>query len=456
LEKINISKHKNFCPLPWMHLYKDTDHSVKLCCADRGEPLGDLSKNTFEEIKNNDEFIKIRKQFLNDERPERCKDCWISEDNNRHSLRTSNLHYTKTSPYYNEFANDNINYLDFRTSNLCNLGCKICMPHFSSKLAEAWDSEGLILDDGSVYRKGNKEYYTSFHKRRVKFNDIGNILSPDLSRVYFAGGEPLLSDEHWTILDNLKEHGLTDISLMYNTNFTLLTYKGKDLLDYVKDFKEVELCCSLDGIGESFDYWRTGGKWETILKNLDRVKEFRDSGYPNVILGVTSAVGWMNFKEVFKLHKFLVEEGYLLVDETASRALQMQPVYGLGVSFEYTPPLIREEILEIFDEYEQWRDSTFDKKFGVLDNITMLRNLVKNSEFNIYNFISWVQHNKSMDNYFGTELGDQYSFKNKEFLNIIKDIYSTKGKINVRLTSIYESLLSDLTLSDTIRKLYII
>ena len=183
-QMVNIENHKNFCPLPWMHLYKDTDHTVKLCCADRGESLGNLSKNTFEEIKNNDNFISIRKQFLNDERPDRCRDCWLAEDNGRHSLRTSMLSYTQENKLYNEQANHHVGYLDFRTSNLCNLGCKICIPHFSSKLAEVWGEAGLLKNNGSLYHKGDKKYYTSFHKNRVKFKDIGTIITDKLFKIY--------------------------------------------------------------------------------------------------------------------------------------------------------------------------------------------------------------------------------------------------------------------------------
>ena len=408
-----------------MHLYKDTDHTVKLCCADRGEPLGNLSKNTFEEIKNNDNFISIRKQFLNDERPDRCRDCWLAEDNGRHSLRTSMLSYTQENKLYNEQANYHVGYLDFRTSNLCNLGCKICIPHFSSKLAEVWGDAGLLKNNGSMYHKGDKKYYTSFHKNRVKFKDIGTIITDKLFKIYFAGGEPLLSDEHWYILDYLKKEKITDITIMYNTNFTLLNYKGKDLLEYIKDFREVHLSCSLDGIEESFDYWRTGGKWQTILENLDRVKNFRDNGHSNIILGVTSAVGWMNFREVFKLHKFLVDEGFLLKDGNSKKALQMQPVLNSGVSFEHTPPIIKDEILDLLDEYEKWRDLTFSKENRVLDNITILKNLVKNSKFSFAKFNRWLTHNKTLDKHFGTKLENQYTFQNPEFVRVMKILYKT-------------------------------
>jgi len=428
---VNIRKHKNFCPMPWMHFYKDTDHTVKLCCNDRGAPLGNFQDSTFEEIRNNDEYKKIRKQFLNDERPERCKACWFDEDNGRHSLRTSFLSYTEENQEYTEVATDPITYLDYRTSNLCNLGCKICIPHFSSKLAQIFKNKNLHkVNKNNPLLDKDIDFYVDLHKSRVKLNDIGNeevttygILSPFLSKIYFAGGEPILSDEHWNILDELIEKNYTRIKLMYNTNFTLLTYKGRNLLDTVKQFKEVVFNLSLDGIEKSFEYWRTGGKWQDIQSNLDYMKSVRDSGYDNVIIGVTSAVGWMNFKEVFRLHKYLVDNGYIVVNEKAETALQMQPVLYKGVSFEYTPKQIKDEILECLDEYDEWRDSTF-KSVKVLDNTSILRNLVNNSIHDEDKLDEWVKHNCALDDHFGTKFDNVYNFRTEGFNKYLQDKFN--------------------------------
>jgi len=268
------------------------------------------------------------------------------------------------------------------------------------------------------------------HKSRVKLNDIGNeevttygILSPFLSKIYFAGGEPILSDEHWSILDELIEKNYTRIKLMYNTNFTLLTYKGRNLLDTVKQFKEVVFNLSLDGIEKSFEYWRTGGKWQDIQSNLDYMKSVRDSGYDNVIIGVTSAVGWMNFKEVFRLHKYLVDNGYIVVNEKAETALQMQPVLYKGVSFEYTPKQIKDEILECLDEYDEWRDSTF-KSVKVLDNTSILRNLVNNSIHDEDKLDEWVKHNCALDDHFGTKFNNVYNFRTEGFNKYLQDKFN--------------------------------
>ena len=39
----------------------------------------------------------------------------------------------------------------------------------------------------------------------------------DVEEIYFAGGEPLVMQEHYTILEKLIEAGRTDVRLRYNT-----------------------------------------------------------------------------------------------------------------------------------------------------------------------------------------------------------------------------------------------
>lgn len=440
IKDIDVSNHKNFCPLPWMHLYKDTDHTVKLCCADKGKVLGDLRKNTLEEIRTSEEFIKVRQAFLNDERLDRCKDCWYKEDNGSHSLRKAHLNYvTNHKSYYNEFEPAPIHYLDYRTSNLCNLGCKICIPHFSSKLAEAWESEGLFENKNDYYireGKNTKEYFLNFIKERVKFKTIEPILSENLKNIYFAGGEPILADEHWYIIEKLKEKKLFDTSFLYNTNFTLLSFKNKNLLEELKDFKHIDLSLSLDGIGKSFDYWRTGGKWSKIVENLEKVKEFRKNGYTNFNLGVSSAVGWMNFYEVFKLHKFLIENEYIEINENIAGAISMQPVFNLGINFEQTPPMFIPELLQYVDEYEQWIDDTF-KEHKPLDCTSIIRNMISKKRYNMYDLKIWLDHNKKLDNYFGTDFKNVYNFKTENFSNLIYQFYSNTDIIPLELQNRY-------------------
>ena len=51
-----------------------------------------------------------------------------------------------------------------------------------------------------------------------------------MEEVYFAGGEPLIMEEHYRILQRLVEKKMFHVRLKYNTNFSQGIYKGVDVL----------------------------------------------------------------------------------------------------------------------------------------------------------------------------------------------------------------------------------
>ena len=53
-----------------------------------------------------------------------------------------------------------------------------------------------------------------------------------VEEIYFAGGEPLLMEEHYRILNRLVDDGRTEeVTLKYNTNFSTMAYKKTNVLD---------------------------------------------------------------------------------------------------------------------------------------------------------------------------------------------------------------------------------
>ena len=72
-----LLQNDNFCILPWMHLYKHQDNTVRLCCVDKGEPIGNLETETVDEIRNGEAAVSLRQQFLDGEKPERCSELLV-------------------------------------------------------------------------------------------------------------------------------------------------------------------------------------------------------------------------------------------------------------------------------------------------------------------------------------------------------------------------------------------
>ena len=60
-----------------------------------------------------------------------------------------------------------------------------------------------------------------------------------LEEIYFAGGEPLIMEEHYRILKKLDERKMYHVRLKYNTNFSQMVYKGLDVMEMWSRFDSV-------------------------------------------------------------------------------------------------------------------------------------------------------------------------------------------------------------------------
>lgn len=425
---------ESFCILPWLHLYKNMDDGVKLCCTDRGANIGSLKTDSIQDIRNSKEFNKLRESFLNGEKLSRCGECWQHENNGYRSYRQSmNFAYKDIIEETDNFLPDkplDIRYVDYRPSNICNLACKICSPRFSSKLIDPW------LEAGQISNEEASEL-TKLNNERVSIEVINSELKK-VDNVYFAGGEPMIADDHWTLLEKLISKNSQEIALKYNTNLTHLSFKGKSVEEYWPKFKKVLVGASLDGIGTEFNHVRTGGKWETIVKNLNRVKDLTEKvkadilkkhNYPRKNMGIEllceSTVGWLNLKSVFKLHKFLVENEYVTLDDPFMPKIEAKPLnFPYGASLDNTPALIKEELLEEIEGYKQWLSSVHpyvtDARLSDIDSLSVM---VQSSVYDEAKMVEWLKLNKVIDTKYRLNTPETFKFKNEDWNRKFKQLY---------------------------------
>jgi radical SAM protein with 4Fe4S-binding SPASM domain len=294
-----VAKYKTqdtFCVLPWIHLYVGTDGNVLPCCvADHQHPMGNIEEHTVDKIIKSAEFNRLRKNMLTGSRSKECSRCYVQEDAGLPSTRQGNNKIWKNIKR-EDFAQDgSIDkfdpvYLDIRLNNICNLKCRMCSGYFSSAIAQ----EEVVLF-------GKKESVQSSLKMQQRNLGLKEILqyAPTAEKIYFAGGEPLLTAEHYEILDALIACGNTDLEIIYNTNFTTLTYRGRSVLDLWKQFFNIKIGASLDAEGDVAEYVRHGTNWDTIESNLNAVK----TQCPHVNFIVTSTVGLLNVDSLIELQQ---------------------------------------------------------------------------------------------------------------------------------------------------------
>ncbi len=276
----DLKKSKSFCIIPWVHLQFEPHNKVIPCCltSPYNYDLGDLSTNTIEEIWNSPKQKALRREMLKGDRPKICKKCWNMEDqgmvsNRQHNNKTYKKvmkeveHITLPDGTVPEMR---LKYWDMRFSNICNLKCRSCGPKHSS----SWVPDAIKI-------WGKKRYMAENKKGLNVVNDIEGqskltFLEDQIQhveRIYFAGGEPMMMDDHWYILDLLKKHKRFDVRIMYNTNMARLDWKGKNVVDYWKLWNpgKIEIWPSLDEYGDRAELVRSGTIWPKTLKNIETI-----------------------------------------------------------------------------------------------------------------------------------------------------------------------------------------
>lgn len=152
---------KTFCVLPWMHLATSASGNLRVCCnstpgknfitKSNGTPYK-IYKDDLKEAWNSEVYTTIRKQLLNDERPEMCQRCFREEDAGVSSARQAwNKKWQKDIEYTEDVSFD-VKYVDLRLGNLCNLKCRMCNPYASNMWVKEWNLVEDALSESEYKR----------------------------------------------------------------------------------------------------------------------------------------------------------------------------------------------------------------------------------------------------------------------------------------------------------------
>lgn len=285
-----------FCILPWIHIYANPDGSVLPCCiAEHHEHMGNVQTQSLYEIWNGEEFKEMRRNMMAGYKCKQCTACYKVEEVGLQSFRQGrNKKYSHYIPLVDNTYGDGsldeitLRYFDIRWSNICNFKCRSCSGTYSSSLAKEEGRDNVFIYAGG---KDNDRLYDQF---QPYFKDIEEF--------YFAGGEPLLTDKHYEILEHLISIGKTDVRLSYNTNLSVLKYKKKSVLDLWKHFSNISVEASLDSWGSRAEYIREGTDWEVIENNIRQIQKET----PHVKLQFHSVVSVFNIATLDSFLEYMV------------------------------------------------------------------------------------------------------------------------------------------------------
>jgi radical SAM protein with 4Fe4S-binding SPASM domain len=348
--KKTVLSGNTLCVLPWIHLYVNPQGLVGTCCEfNEHYPLGKISVNPLDQIANSTAMKTVRNQMLSGQRPDICSACWNKEDAGLPSARQvfnqQFSHYknlTEQTKKDGSFEHFKLRYLDFRANNICNLKCRMCSGKFSSRIAK---EENDLYDDSTfVDLKLTAEEITStllFIEENIDYLDT----------IYFAGGEPLIMEEHYKILDLLLKYNKSDIKIIYNTNLTQLSYKKYNVVDYWKKFSDITIGASIDLIGPQADYIRSGTNYDLLESNYEDIKDY-------VNFTITSIVHWCNVFNLPKLQQHWISNKKLNPKKLSFRAL----IYPENMTLQVLPLPYKKLAEATINQHIVWLSSISETK----------------------------------------------------------------------------------------------
>ena len=236
-----------YCPLPFKHAFVDST-GVSACCNTQRHPVDLGSWHNHPALK------KLQDHFLAKEIPNECRNCVSQETTQGRSLRTDSLR-----DYENQFFTETkIDFIDYRSSNICNFKCRSCEPSFSHGIAqEVQKYESLT------------KFYTRLDTKTVSVTDnnhkwiIENL--GQLRRLMFTGGEPTVIPEIKTLIQEIiKNH--TDIQILITSN---ASFTDPFWFEITNKINNIHWTLSIDAVGAAAEIIRNGTEWPIVANNVE-------------------------------------------------------------------------------------------------------------------------------------------------------------------------------------------
>lgn len=372
--------------MPWIHLHVANQGKVQACCV-ANIPFGNINEQNLEEIWQGAPIQKLRKKFLNGEKDKRCAACYKLEAAGGTSIRQETFEKFSHVKIKEEVPSLPV-YFDIRFSNVCNFRCRTCWHGASSKWFSDAKSLGRNIGEKAIIQ--NVQDFESFIEK------CGKALL-QAEEIYFAGGEPLATEEHYLLLNWLIKNKATQMRLRYNTNFSMLEFRKYNVITMWKHFSEVEILASIDGVGALGEYIRKDMSWASILENRATINEL-----DHIKFKISPTVSVFNIRHLPTLYQTCLELKMIEQDDMYINILErpthlnikiLPPYYKELVQKEYAIFFERESLSENVKAMLQecldymWAENLTEKwwqKFQV--ETQLLDNLRKETMQNVLNF----------------------------------------------------------------------
>lgn len=363
---------KTFCILPWVHLSTRPDGSMRVCCTANASSVGptndkehggmigvlkdedgkpsNLNISDFLSSWNSPYMKNVRLQMLDGKQPPSCAKCYKEEQAGHNSKRQWETRYWSQRVDLDQLINDTnedgsippkLSYIDLRFGTKCQLACVMCSPHDSSGWIKDWQELYPQLENQSLretFQWNNKGSINgssyNWHKNNPIFWQQFYEQIPNMQQLYFAGGESLIIEEHYEILEECIRQGhAKNLEIRYNSNG--VEWRD-DLFDLWKQFKLVRFHYSVDSIKDMNEYIRYPSTW----KRTEEVFHILDNETSNnVEVTIACAVQALNIYYIPDFLKWKLTKGF--------KKINMWPfgAGGINYHFVYHPPHLNVKVL---------------------------------------------------------------------------------------------------------------
>lgn len=252
----------------------DTNKGVKPCCNWSGKFWGNLKDNTIEEIKNTELVKQVQKNMIDGVWHPGCIRCKEREDQIGVSVRQG---VYKTIPANYE---GKILYLEYNSTNTCNLACVMCSPAWSSHWVEFKKRHGWLewKDETNSF----PPHVILPIEMKVAENFVNQVDLTEIQTIWLKGGEPFLNKENILLFEHLDKIGvLPNVKVWMTTNGTVY---NDDLLDLLAKAQSVSITVSIDGHGELNRYirWSDTNHEISNSENLIKTSQYILNRLPNI------------------------------------------------------------------------------------------------------------------------------------------------------------------------------
>lgn len=331
--------NKIYCSVPWSEVHINADGSYHTCGAQPNHVTGtdfgivhNVQNMSIAEWVSSQYQTQTRQDKLNGVGSDLCNMCYAEESVKKSSKRERELHKYPVIPF--EFkkitASLPVSY-HLSLGNECNLGCLMCSPWFSSKIAAEQKHDGVWTLPAKL----------SWTENDTAWNMVVSTMTAteNLEAVHIIGGEPLLNNRFEKLVDALLLAGKTNIYLGFTTNGTVF---NQSLLEKLNVFRHVDIGISIETYGKLNDYIRVGSSFNQVLDNIELYLNHRQEGHVYVTVRVVPSA--LSVHTIDDLFKWCIDHKVDIMSN-----LLVTPDY---MAINNLPTTVKERLLKKFSTWE--------------------------------------------------------------------------------------------------------